>query len=109
MGLLLSLPAVAGYETGYVRFQHGQYNSSISSAGYTFFYLEGGTREDIPGCANFDSGERWVIDNNRPAAEMQMSILLAAALANKQVRVRGTRDCDAWGDTETARDVVLMN
>lgn len=75
VALLCASQAYAGSETGTVRFEHGQFNSSQSSAGYTFFYLDGSNKTNVPACSSFGGGERWVINNNWPAASMQVSIL----------------------------------
>jgi hypothetical protein len=98
-----------GIEEGTVRFMHNQIFSNGSHPGYTFFYLEGGTpRSEKPACATYDSGERWVINNSWPAAKLQIAVLLSAALAGRRVRVQGTGDCAAWGDSETVWDILLV-
>lgn len=104
---LLSFQCVAGDETGTVRFQHGQYGSSSTSAGRMYFFLDGGSKNNSPVCATFAGGDRWVIDNNWPAAKMQLSILLAAKMAGKSVHIRGSNDCNVAGDSETAIDIVI--
>lgn len=109
--LLLMTPHAhaTGIEVGTVRFMYGQIFSTTSHPGYTFFYLEGGTRTDKPACASYDSGERWVINNSWPAAKLQIAALMSAALTGKRVQVQGTGDCAAWGDTETVWDVHLVD
>jgi hypothetical protein len=104
--LLLIAPAAhaTGIEIGTVKFEYGQIFSTPSHPGYTFFSLAGGTRTDRPACATV---ARWVINNAWPAAKFQVNVLLAAALTGKRVRVQGTGDCAAWGDTETVWDVHL--
>src|SRR2546425_12598863 len=62
----------AGEQTGTVTFDYGQYSSGPSSAGLTFFTLQGGTKLAIPVCNNFH--DRWVINNNWPAAKIQIAI-----------------------------------
>lgn len=106
---LLSVGVSAGWEVGTIRFQHGQHGSSAESAGRIFFYLEGQNKNEIPACATFDAGERWVINNDWPAAKLQMSILLAASLSGKQVMVRGLNSCGVWSDTETVQDIIPYN
>jgi len=106
MLLLFSNASFAGEEVGKIRFQHGQYGSHAESSGKMFFYLDGGTKQSTPTCATYDSGERWAIDNNRPAAHIQLSILLAAYMANQDVKVRGSGSCDVHGDSETAIDII---
>jgi hypothetical protein len=67
--------AHAGVQTGTVRFQHGQYASGPSSAGYTFFLIDGGTRSGAPNCAT--QVGRWVINNDWPAIRHQPRRILA--------------------------------
>lgn len=100
--------AHAGQETGKVTFQHGQYQSNAKSAGYTFFFLDNGVKVEKPSCATNGDGERWVINNDWPAAKAQLSVLLAAFTTGKNVLVRGSGNCDVWGDTETALDIVVV-
>ena len=107
--LILSVNCYAGHETGTVRFNHGQYGSGSTSAGKTFFFLDGGVRVGAPACATFSGGERWVINNDWPAAQLQNSVLLSAVMAGKQVNVRGSDTCDVWGDSETAIDIVIVD
>ncbi|MFN7571280.1 MAG: hypothetical protein ACK5TK_07490 [Betaproteobacteria bacterium] len=105
----LAAPALSGNATGTVQFEWGQYASSQNFPGYTFFYVQGGTpKTGTPACAaNFS--QRWVINNSWPAAKIQISTLLAAALSGKKVFVYGSNDCAVWGDTETAVDVHIIN
>ncbi len=105
--ILFSSFCLAGNEVGTVRFNHGQYGHSSTSAGKTFFFLDGGTKTNIPACATYLGGQRWVIDNNWPGANMQLSILLAARMSGKEVQVRGANNCGVHGDTETARDLFI--
>jgi hypothetical protein len=107
IALIFCVSALASDETGTVAFEHGQLNSSASSAGVTFFYLSG-PKTGSPSCANYAGGERWVINNDWPAAKIQMSILLAAITSGKQVTVRGSGNCSVWGDTETAINIFIM-
>lgn len=101
------LPSLAGTETGTVRFNYGQYRSSSTSAGLTFFFLDGGTKSDIPACSTAFDGERWVINNDWPVAKMQMAVLLAAATSGKKVTIRGTGECGVYSNSETAQDIFL--
>ena len=105
----LATPVFAGSESGTIVFAHGQYGSSSSSAGYTFFFLEGGTKSDIPGCSTNAGGQRWVIANDWPAAKYQIATLMSAFLAGKRVAVIGSNTCSVWGDTETVVDVRLID
>lgn len=109
MLLCISTTTLAGTEMGTVRFEHGQYASNSNSAGYTFFYLDGGVKNSSPACATFTGGERWVINNNWPAAKIQNSILLAAVASGKKVAIRGSGNCEVWGDTETALNIFIAN
>ncbi|WP_133719264.1 hypothetical protein [Methylocaldum gracile] len=106
---LVATLAIGGSETGTVRFEHGQYASGPNSAGYTFFYLDDGTKVAPPGCATFAGGERWVINNDWPAAKIQMSVLLAAAVSGKRVTIYGSNNCSVWGDTETATNIFIVD
>jgi hypothetical protein len=103
--LLITPLAHAGFETGTVRFEYMQIFSTPSHPGFTFFYLEGGTKTDKPACATYNNGERWVINNAWPAAKLQVAVLLSAFLVGRKVWIQGTNDCGAWGDTETVWDV----
>lgn len=104
---LLNASSFATTETGYVRFQYGQFSSSSSSAGLTFFTLDGGSNSCCrPACSTVD--DRWVIDNDWPGAKFQMSMLLAAATSGKKVTVRGSDSCSVYSNTETAVDIFLI-
>lgn len=105
--ICVSSIALSGTDYGVVRFQHGQYGSNSESAGKMFFYLDGGERSSSPACATYQGGERWVVDNNRPAAQMQLSILMAAFVSGKEVVVRGSNACEIHADTETAVDIIF--
>ena len=107
ISIAISSQCLAGDETGTVRFQHGQYGHSSTSAGKTFFYLDGSTKKNTPACATFSGGERWVINNNWPGASMQLSILLAAKMSGKKVQIRGANNCGVHGDSETASDLFI--
>lgn len=112
MALLLGVcgGAVAGEESaGTVTFQLGQYASGPSSAGLTFFFIDGGTRTNKPACATVYGGERWVINNNWPAAKIQIATLLTAAAANKKIQVRGAGNCAVHDNSETVEDVFIVN
>jgi hypothetical protein len=99
---------MATSETGYVNFAFGQYNSSSSSAGLTFFTLDGGSNTCCrPACATVV--DRWVLDNDWPAAKIQMSVLLTAAVSGKRVTVRGSDSCSVFSNTETAVDIFLYD
>jgi hypothetical protein len=50
---------------------------------------------------------RWPINNNWPAAKIQMTILLVAAISGKKVTVRASGDCAVWNNSETALDIIL--
>lgn len=99
----------AGSEIGTVRFEIGQHESSANSAGKTFFYLEGQQKYNSPACATYVGGERWVINNDWPAAELQNSILLSAAISGKRVQIYGSGSCEVWGDTETALSIHIVD
>jgi hypothetical protein len=98
-----------GVQTGTVVFQYGQYSSSSSSPGLTFFELQGTEKTGSPGCATYMAGQRWVIANSWPAAKLQVNILLLAYMTGKQVTVRGSNNCGVWHDTETAVDVIVTD
>ena len=108
-GALYCNAIFAGNETGTVRMEHGQWASDSTSAGETFFYLDGGARNNPPACATYANGERWVFSNDQPAASFQHSILLAAITSGKRVKVEGFGSCDVHGNTETARNITLLN
>lgn len=104
--------AYAGDEFGTVRFEFGQFGSTPTDAGKTFFYLDSSTHNSPPACATFyepgqPMGDRWVINNNHPAARIQLDILMAAFLKNKEVKIIGSGDCGVWGDTETATNITF--
>jgi hypothetical protein len=107
--LIVGGSALAGTETGTVQFGHGQYASNESSAGYTFFFLEGATKSDNPACSTAANGQRWVFDNDWPAARIQIATLIAAFTAGRRVTVIGSGNCSVWGDTETAVDIMLVD
>jgi hypothetical protein len=95
---------MAGDQSGFVTFGHGQYASGENTNGYTFFYLSG-TKTGNPACSTYD---RWVIDNDWPVAKIQIATLLAAVVSGRPVAVSGTGNCAVWGDSETANDVRLQ-
>lgn len=107
--LIVIMPtmAISGSEVGTVEFVDGQYHSSETSAGYTFFYVHGGTKYNNPSCSTNSDGHRWVIDNDWPAAKYQIATLLTAVVAGRSVQVEGTNNCNVWSDTETAQDIFL--
>ncbi len=108
MAAAVCLPSHATSETGTVRFNYGQYRSSATSAGLTFFFLDGASRVgDIPACSTAFDGDRWVINNDWPVAKIQMAVLLSAASTGKKVTIRGTGDCGVYSNTETAQDIFL--
>jgi len=107
ISIAFSSQCLAGDETGTVRFQHGQYGHSSTSAGKTFFFLDGGAKTNSPPCATNASGDRWVINNNWPGASMQLSILLAAKISGKEIQVWGANNCDVHGNTETASNLFI--
>jgi len=105
-----SLTAQAGEETGTVNIQYSHYSSNATDAGVTLFYLEDGSKTGTPPtCSTYSSGERWAINNNWPAANQQLATLLAAKVSGKRVKIIGAGNCDAWGDSETARDIYLLD
>jgi hypothetical protein len=105
----LAAPAFAGSESGTVVFAHWQYGSNVSTAGYTFFFLEGGTKSDNPACSTNAGGQRWVLANDWPAAKYQIATLMSAFLSGKRVAVIGSNTCSVWGDTETVVDIRLID
>lgn len=105
--LLAATSALAGEQTGTVRMDHGTYGSSATSAGLTFFVVQGSAKAGTPTCNTYM--DRWVINNDWPAARMQLSIILTAMATGKTVTVRGSGDCSHWGDSETATDIRLNN
>jgi hypothetical protein len=99
--------ALAGEQTGTVTMEHGQHYSGPASAGFTFFILQGGAKSGRPPCNTHI--DRWVINNNWPAARIQVAVLLSAIASGKTVTVRGSGDCSQWSDSETAIDIRLNN
>jgi hypothetical protein len=98
---------LAGEQTGTVTMDHGQFSSGPASAGFTFFILQGGTKYGRPACNTYL--DRWVINNNWPAARIQVAVLLSAIASGKTVTVRGSGDCSQYSDSETAIDIRLNN
>jgi hypothetical protein len=108
MAAIFATNVMATTETGYVRFTYGQHNSSSASAGFTFFTLDGRSNTCCrPACVTYD--DRWVLDNDWPAARIQMSVLLTAAVSGKRVTVRGSDSCSVYFNTETAVDILLVD
>jgi hypothetical protein len=107
--LASSTLAVAGSETGTVKLDHGQHASGQNNAGYTFFLLEGGTKEGTPACATAYGGERWVFSNNWAPAKLQYNMLLLALATGKRVTVIGSGNCGVWWDSETAADIFIVD
>lgn len=106
--VLASGLSLAGEQTGTVQIEYGQFGSSATSAGYTFFYLQGSPKLNTPPC-NVTFNGRWVINNSWPAAKIQTAILLVASTAGRQVKVTGSGNCNVWGDSETAIDIRLID
>jgi hypothetical protein len=63
--------ASAGTETGTVLFGHGTYGASATSAGFTFVFLEGGTKTGNPAC--FHERGRRTLGNQQQLAGRQVS------------------------------------
>lgn len=96
--------ANAGQQDGLVEIEHGSYDARSTTAGYTFFRLTGGSRTGNP-CTQ----DRWVFDNDWPAAKFQVATLLTAIATGKRVLVRGTGSCLVWSDTETAFSISIID
>ena len=107
--LLTSQTWAVGIEVGYVRVQYLSYGVSASSAGKMFFFLDGNTKTGNPSCSIAHGGERWVINNDWPVAKYYHSVLLAAQIAGKQVRIDGTGGCGVWSDSESVGNVRLAD
>lgn len=107
MMLVMASTAGAGEQTGTVKMDYGQHTSGSTSAGLMFFVLQGAAKTGTPACNTYNS--RWVINNNWPAARIQVAILITAITSGKTVTVRGSGDCSQWSDSETATDIRLNN
>lgn len=108
LALVPALSAAAGEQTGSVLMEEGTYMSSSTSAGFTFFYLQGGgAKLNRPTCNTVN--DRWVINLDWPGGKYQLAILMTAMASGRTVRVLGTGDCGVWSDTETVMDIRLNN
>ncbi len=99
-----SFAATAGQQSGYVTIEHLPFGGSSTTAGYTFFYVTG-TKTGNPACSIHN---RWVINNDWPAAKIQIATLMAAVLSGRPVSVGGAGNCQVWSTDETALNIVLQ-
>ncbi|ASA57815.1 hypothetical protein [Vibrio gazogenes] len=62
-----------------------------------------GAHTAIPTCVGNNFRNRWAIDAKTDAGKAQLSGLLTAYSAGKDVTVIGANSCSLWGDTETVK------
>lgn len=100
--LLCCLPLSAGKSSGYV-------DSVLvrDSDGLVYFFL----RDEVvmsqkPSCA---TKKYWMVKNeNSTAGKNQLSLLMAAQMAGKKVKVYGYNTCERWSDGEDVNTVQLL-
>ena len=67
-----------------------------------------GARTDVPSCAS-NQPSRFTINGTSVGGKVQLSGLLSAYVAGKQVVIIGTGDCSVYGDTETISYFYIAN
>lgn len=93
----------AGQSSGYV-------DSLLvrDSDGLVYFFL----RDEVvlsekPSCA---TKKYWMVKSeNSVAGKNQLSLLMAAQMAGKKVKVYGYHTCERWGDGEDVNTVQLLS
>lgn len=99
--LLFSSAILAGNQTGTVN-----YVVVRASDGLVYFHLKGGTSLDKPACATHSY---WMIkDENSNTGKQQYSMILAAHLSGKTVKVTGANACTRWGDGEDVNSIQIL-
>ena len=79
---------------------------NVREDGLHWFYVSG-TRTTKPACAT-SSESYWIIkDENSTAGKSQLSVLLSAYMAGKEVVIQGRDTCVRWGDGEDISAVML--
>ena len=77
----------------------------VRSDGLHYFYLSG-PRGEKPHCAT--NHAYWMIkDESTTYGKSQFSMLLAAYMTNKTVKIFGSAECTRWGDGEDIKTVLL--
>lgn len=100
LSLAISLPAIAGVQTGKVDTLIARASDNLH-----LVTLSGGEKTNSPECAlrNY-----WMIkDESSSAGKSQFSQLLSAKLANKEVTILGLNTCTRWGDGEDINTIVI--
>lgn len=67
--------------------------------GVAIFYVDNG-RVSVPSCAA-NQPSRFALNGATSGGKVQLSGLLTAYAAGRQIYVHGTGDCGYWGDTES--------
>ncbi len=70
----------------------------VMNSGILLFYTSGARNGPVPACA---VSPRWAINVSTPAGQAQMSGLLSAYLAGRNVQIWGTGTCSVDGSSET--------
>jgi len=63
-----------------------------------------GLRSNYPSCVGTSFVNRWALDATTEAGKVQASALLMVYMAGKKIVIRGSNNCNVWGDSETIRD-----
>lgn len=78
----------------------------VREDGLHWFYVSG-RRTTKPACAT-NSESYWMIKNeNSTAGKSQLSVLLSAHMAGKEVVIQGSDTCIRWADGEDISTVIL--
>ncbi|MCH2160092.1 MAG: hypothetical protein MK096_15085 [Oleiphilaceae bacterium] len=59
-----------------------------------------GVRSNVPSCAS-SQPKRFALDGTTEEGKVQVSGLISAHAAGKNVTIKGKGSCEAYGDTET--------
>lgn len=65
-----------------------------------------GTKAGGPVCASIPND--WAVNTTTPDGKAIYALLLTAISTGRNVAVTGTNNCDAWGDRETAAQLLLL-
>ena len=64
-------------------------------------------RTGSPQCAT--NGYFMIMDENSAAGKSQYSLLLAAKMANKRIKIVGNGTCNRWGDGEDISYILFLD
>ena len=81
-------------------------NVHFMSDGVVLAYING-NRSDVPSCA-VNQPLRFALSTASSGGKVQLAGLLTAYSSGKKIRIIGTGNCSAYGDTETIEYFYLI-